>query len=293
MIVALWSGLACAPAEETPPRPSAWSWQPPPDERVLLTPAELEVALDETIAATRALRPRTVTDAFDAAMTHREEGCPAYETNGPQTAVAGDCTTADGWAWYGVGQLSHIEDFHIVLGEIDAWHRVWDYSTGNVRVVGPDARYELLGYSWYRDYDTDAGARAIRGELWGEFEVEGDGAFADGWIARDRGVELYVDLVEAEGGWDGTWTVGVSRLDGVAWAYVYDFALSSAAGGCTAEPAGAVEILDAAGTWYEVAFDGDVACDGCGAAAVDGAPLGEVCADFSALARFDVDPWEG
>lgn len=54
-------------------------------------------------------------------------------------------------------------------------------------------------------------------------------------------------------------------------------------GSCALEPTGAVELRHDDGPAYRVTF-GD-ACDGCGRISVLGFDLGEMCADFSALAR--------
>ncbi|MES2643480.1 MAG: hypothetical protein V4850_28610 [Myxococcota bacterium] len=296
MLTVLLVLSACAdppgPAPEQPRPPSAWTYTPEADPAPPLTVAELEQGLDEVVDALVTTRPTTVTDLFDEAMTHRGDDCPASEENGAQTMVAGDCTTDDGWSWYGVGAVSHLRNFHVVLGEIDNFHYVWHFSTGNVQVIAADGRvrYELLGTTWYRDYEGDTG-RALSIELWGEFQGIGTPTFDDTWIVEDRAVELYVELQTVSGGWEGTWSAGMSRLPGVVWAFSFGELAVSAA--CAEEPTGALELQDQAGTWHTVVFDGDTECDGCGVAWVGDTEIGAVCADLSPLVEFEVDPWEG
>jgi len=70
-------------------------------------------------------------------------------------------------------------------------------------------------------------------------------------------------------------------------------------GSCALEPVGKLKIRDRfTGYWIEVAFDvamgtlaSDPLCDGCGAATLNGAEIGSVCADFSSLTTFDGAPW--
>lgn len=267
--------------------PTPWTWAP--DDGPVATPldaTQLGDAVDEAIAAVRTVRARSVQDAFEEALRNVDATCPERESNGTQTGVSGDCTTDDGWSWYGVGMVSRLRG-RIVLGDIDAVHRVWDFSTGNLRAEGPDGeRYDFLGYSWYRDWDDDDGDRAITVELWGEIAVTGVDEYAGSWMTEGWAAEMYVDLRVRSDGTEGTWTVGISRLDGLAWAFRFDDIAFSTA--CAAEPVGTVYVLDQAGAWYTITFDGDVTCDGCGQA-----DAGEVCADFTPLTTWEADPWEG
>lgn len=282
---------ACADAPEAS-GPTPWSYAYEEQDPALLGAAELEEAMGEVLATLLESRPQTATDAFDETLLHAGNGCPSTQTAGPQTRVSGDCTTEQGWTWLGVGAVSHMREYHVELNDIDHHHYVWDFCVGNTQVISEstDERYELFGISWYRDWESDDG-HALTVELWGEFRVEAVPRFEDTWIAKDRSVELYLDLVEGEGGWSGTWRAGFSRLDGVAWAFGFDDLAVSPA--CPPEPTGKIAVLDGAGTWYTVRFDGETACDGCGVGAAGETELGEVCADFSALTLFGVDPWEG
>lgn len=292
MFVALPVLFACVPAAEPEGAPSAWRYTPEPADVTSLSTTELEGAIEAVVDTLMAIDPRTAPDAFDEAMLHVGGACPQTEVTGPQTVVAGDCTTNAGWTWLGVGAVSHMQNFRVELGEIDEFHYVWDYCVGNAQVfsAATGERYEMLGMSWYRDYEADTG-RALAIELWGEFQVYDVPRFEDTWIARDLGVEMYVELAELEGGWEGTWTAGVSRLDGTVWAFSFDDLAVTAA--CPAEPTGEIDVQDAAGTWHTVVFDGDTTCDGCGVGRVGDTPLGEVCADLSRLVSFTEDPWAG
>jgi len=71
--------------------------------------------------------------------------------------------------------------------------------------------------------------------------------------------------------------------------YLTDELLGSS---CGEEPSGTISVLDSAGRWYDLIFDGptdaapEVAadvCDGCATAWYRGTPLGETCVDFSVL----------
>ena len=65
---------------------------------------------------------------------------------------------------------------------------------------------------------------------------------------------------------------------------------------CAVEPTGALGVRDAAGTWWETAWDGDTdpgdpACDGCGAVLHDGVSVATLCLDWTPLADWRTSPW--
>jgi hypothetical protein len=273
---------APAPVEE-PITPSAWSGVDAPADPARLTTGEQEQAVDAVIDAITSISPRVVHDAFDAALDHRASDCPEVEQRSGQIVVAGDCTTSAGWTWLGIGLRSSIQNMRIVLDDIDAFHREWEFSNGNVQLLGPDGElYQLTGTSMYRDYDATDGARSLAVEMWGEFGAQNVADLDDTWFSDDIAVEL---TLYATIGGDAVYTGGMSRLDGPAWAWSTDgLTLDDA---CPTEPTGTLRVLDPGGTWYAITFDA-AACDGCGTS-----EDGTVCADFTSLVAFREDPWAG
>lgn len=287
MVLLALSG--CASEAEVPLEASAWTWSDTLPDGEPLTTAELEAAAAEVVATLIETSPRDPPEAHRTLTAHMDETCPETEQNGPQLATAGDCTTADGWSWYGVGVYSIFENQQVLLKDIDSFHREWQYSHGNNRVIGPDGQTtNLLGMSWYRDWD-DEGTRAITVELWGQFWTD-DPQLDDPWFTTAIGSELDVDLRVEGGGVTGTWTGGFSRLDGSVWAFTFDLAVDS---GTCVEPTGTIQLQDTAGDWYTLTWDGSTTCDGCGTASSDLGDLGTVCADFSPLTEWEDDPWSG
>lgn len=263
--------------------PSQWGGVDDPEPPTRLSLGEQEQAIDAVIEAITTISPRVVHDAFDAVLDHRTSACPEVEQRSGQIVVAGDCTTSAGWTWLGVGLRSSIANMRIVLGDIDAFHREWEFSNGNVQVIDPDgAIYQLTGTSLYRDYDAEDGARSLTVEMWGEFGAVGVPELEDTWFADDIAVELYLD---ARINGDAEYRGGMSRLDGPAWAWSTDALVLDDA--CPTEPTGTLRVQDAEGTWYTFTFDA-ASCDGCGTS-----EDGTVCADFSPMVEFREDPWAG
>lgn len=65
---------------------------------------------------------------------------------------------------------------------------------------------------------------------------------------------------------------------------------------CALEPTGELGVRDAAGTWWETAWDGaadpgDPTCDGCGAVLRDGVAVASLCLDWTPLADWRTSPW--
>ena len=228
MVVVL---LACV-SEEEAVVPSAWEYSPDTPAVTLLSLEELETAAGDVVATLVGSDPRSPPDSHAILAEHVDDTCPEMEHNGPQVVTAGDCTTEDGWTWYGTGIYSIIENQDIQVKDIDAYHREWRYSHGNTRVIGPEGQTtDLLGMSWYRDWDDD-GTRAITVEMWGQFWTD-DEELEDPWFTRSLGSELSVDMrVGRDSVW-GTWSGGFSRLDSTIWAFTLEDLAVDDTDGCT------------------------------------------------------------
>lgn len=292
--------VACSPPGPAPSpdgdeafTPTPWVYEEPATEAHVATPEELEEGLDELVATLLRINPLRVHDAFEWTNTVGDAACPIEYPHNGQTVVSGDCTAASGYTWLGYALINRIYDRPLQLEDGMFYHHVYSWSTGLLRVLGPDGfTLEVLGDDLYREYDGADGDRVLEMYLWGDFYAE-NSDYAAEWLGEAVGVQLYLDAVVRDDGNEAVWDGGLSRLQGFAKAAVlHELTFDTTAGGCPTEPAGAVDLFDAEGIWYTVTFDGDTACDGCGEAHLpDGTPLGTVCTDLAPLGSWDGRPW--
>ena len=62
---------------------------------------------------------------------------------------------------------------------------------------------------------------------------------------------------------------------------------------CSKEPVeGEIWMRDHSGLWYQVIYDSQESCDGCGTAFLGEEELGQACSDFSSWYEWGDYPWE-
>ena len=168
----------------------------------------------------------------------------------------------------------------------------YDWVTGHSFITSPDGIYfQSFGDVDLRVADHDAGYRVWDGFVFGDF-VWDDPSVAGTWVQQPTSHEVYFAYEQHATHRTATLSGGLTQLEGPVLAALFDgLTLSTAAGGCAAEPTGRLDIRDAAGNWYALELD-DGLCDGCVHYTLDGADLGEVCADWKPLTNWDGWPWE-
>jgi hypothetical protein len=153
---------ACAPETTEAPLPTQWSYQERVGETPPLSTAELEEAVAEVIDATLRADPTAVHDAFSDARERGDGICPVETEHSNQDVVSGDCTSAGGYTFLGMGLLNRLRHMQLELEGETHYHEVFDWATGFLRVVGPDGYLvEVLGDSLYRQYVGDDGSRTL------------------------------------------------------------------------------------------------------------------------------------
>lgn len=281
----------CA-APEGDSLPSAWVYAEDERDAAPLSVAEVEEALGEVLATVLRVDPILPIEAFSAARNHGDTACPVVTDHSNQDVVSGDCTANSGYTYLGYALINRMSEVEIEYEGERHYHHTFDWTTGLLRILGPDGHtLEILGDDLYREYLDDDGNVVLQMYLWGDFYAD-NGPEENTWLAQQVGVELHFSATRREDGNVGTWSGGLSRLQGVAKAAVlHDLAVDSTPEGCAMEGVGDVDLLAENGVWHTVHFDGAAACDGCGEVTVEGASIGEACIDTSGLSTWEERPW--
>ena len=298
-MLALLTVLACHDASDAAGGLTATPWHYAEDSAawVGLSGEELASTLGEVVAALVRIDPHHVYDAWDEAGASLDEACPVRGDHNGQPLFEGDCTAANGTAFYGYELVNRIFGFWVDFPGVDGFQHEFSWMTGNSRVELADGRVVVFGGDalWSSRQD-EAGYEARTLYLYGSFHWDRPSA-APGWMDEALEVELHLEASDLP---DGTrsvaWNGGVTGLGGAVAAFrMEDLALRPARVGnvvgpaCTTEPEGSLSLLGRDGHWYAVVFD--EACDGCARVVGEGADA-RVCADWTAALGWEDSPWE-
>jgi hypothetical protein len=317
--LSLLLALAACSASEDAPAPDKPDTGTPSDTDV----ATIEVDLDEASAAAQRavdllsdMSAQPLVNAYTYLMKDVEPTCPNYtEVEGGNHFWDGACTTSTGAFYHGAAFYYRLDQTE--LGGVDLG--------GLTGVIAPEfftPGTVVSGEGFFGQIDsaTQEGeafrcscrgvalsARSPAGDdLWfnhtyGPITWGGADA-ASSWLGSDQRAHLsQLARYTPSTGRRARTVSGI--LNGMASPYTsVDLQLSfdvTGADACTREPVGKLKVRDRfTGYWIEVVFDvemgtqaSDPLCDGCGAASLNGAAIGNVCADFTALTSFDNAPW--
>jgi hypothetical protein len=286
-----------APVEDEEPAPYIFPEEDAPVPT--LAAADLEDAVASAVATVLDLDAAPIFPAYAAAMAGSDTGCPYYYDYQGSAYWYDQCTADGGASYSGYSFYQLYQDYDDGAGNLYNGESIYgvariDTADGHTFEAGGSAQLLVATASTYTYYSS-----VIAGSFaW-------DGPEADGtWMAEGLSpdVTMVGYVVPAYGNYmqvDG----GVSGLGGDLDTVVFDAVTifeESLGSTCPTEPGGVISVRDADGNWYDVVFDGPAdygevsdpaLCDGCGSAWFRGEPLGEVCADFSALLDWEGSPW--
>jgi hypothetical protein len=272
----------------------------------LLTVEEVAASLEEGVGALMSeMNPFMVLAALDSAVAASDSTCPYHYTEYEELYGYdywyGGCTTAEGSTFTGSIYGIHYDPFW------SSYYYYPDYGWwyGDVAIDRADGQGLELAGSWsmYRYEIQNPAQSYLYVSAYGEPRWVGSD-YGDTWLGRDPSLSYTMT-----GGSDpqlGAYTSidgGLSGLDGAASSIWFDGVYMATArwgSSCALEPSGTVSIRDAAGDWYDVDFQGPAfsgatsfpaECDGCGDVWFRGEPLGQACADLSALTGWMGSPW--
>lgn len=266
--------------------PSPWEYEGEGAPVGSLPPERLADALSEALDDARGRDPTAWMRLYLEQLGWATGGCPAFTPTRPgETRWEGDCTsergaTFDGWAvsWWD-------RDVRGDDGE-DCATRLFFF--GFLRVTDPTGvPFDAWGTVEESDCTDETGLRRLDARFDGDFAwplAEGTPYAAPrpvalSWAVEEAGSARRLLLGgEVEGG-DEVVALSFAELG-------FDPAAT-----CTLEPTGAVDLWDLDGARYQVRFDPDGACDGCGAASSEGVALGSVCVDLEGWFSWEERPW--
>lgn len=274
---------------DTAPDPLPWEYSsedPPPPS---LDADALAPALEVALARAPQTDPLLFLASYFPLLDGSSTGCPSYQETRPgQIYWIGDCTSERGYVYDGWAVSN---EAHGVPGEDGSTCEAIVFYYGFMRIADPGGAL-LSGWGTVglqdcvysgADHRIDA---YLTGDFWSSDPV-------GNWLDQHVPVELTWSSREQGAARELTIGGGYSQLDGEVYAVWLDdlWFGSPEEGACAVEPTGVARLWDTAGAEYEVAFDGDSACDGCGEATAGGASLGPVCVDFTDWYGWTERPW--
>ena len=278
--------------------------------------------LQDAVDRVRTFHTGPILAAYTAATAGQVEGCPAWYGIGQYTYWYDNCTTAAGDTFNG---YTFDQQRYDLPGYRAEGRALWGSST----VTLADGRVLHLGGRLESVYAQGQGQQLWTERVQGTHVWTGDDAVGT-WLGDGYALDIELfgtNMTEGTGGRNFLVRGGIDGFGGAYDTVRFESLSYTVPGegapleGCLPEPAGAIAVRDAAGVWYEVAFDGftgetegdtgapadtdpplDTAappeedptlCDGCGTLTHQGVALGEVCLDFSALVAWDgtTGPW--
>jgi hypothetical protein len=273
------------------------------DDDGLDTP-ELTAGLVEGIENTIAALPLVTADvalaSYFEATADQDPGCPAWYYDEEGTPYwYGSCVTEGGTAYEGYGQLGILDGYY---DGYNTWAGTQYYGVNTVVDAAGQAFTSNGGAAWATAV-TDDGTVALYNAVQGDFTWEGPAA--DGsWMRGEAEADFNWYSAQQEGNPGGTVAINGRLAIGDLDVQTIIFELTAIdprwGASCGEEPAGSMSVLTADGDWLDVFFDGSsweqlevepALCDGCGQAWYKGAPVGDLCLTFPALADPEHWPW--
>lgn len=299
-------GACGGPSEDTGLDPSPYIYEEDAQSPPAIDADALGLAIEEAAGQVLSLNAVPVWQSYLAATATADAYCPAVYTGPEATYWFDQCTDSSGTSYAGYGYVIAYDD---LPNEDYSMTARGLFSVATVDTASGD-RFESGGSaSWL--VATNSGElphtyyqSAINGSFtWTGPEADGtwmhsglvpDLTVTAAWVP-DNGFGDSAQLVYLQG--------ALSGMAGAHTALSFEgFRLATATLGsaCELEPSGVISLRLEDGTWVDVLFDGPTdedpavgpgICDGCGAATWRGEPVGEVCADFSALFAWSEAPW--
>lgn len=232
---------------------------PPEDDA--LSVHEPEWTADEVVAAIETLLSRPPpdpvslnNDAFIWIMGNGDNQCP-----GDLSFRIGDCTASSGWRYFGIADY---------FDDIKSSEEGGDWSAslalGDLLFTDPDGGVSLIGGT----YALQREGGAFSGEVTGTFRLPDLGGWYETgsfawWIDAQLDGDVWLEVNGALGAGEGS---GL-HFDALVFG-----------GACADAPTGALQLRDASGRWYRLAFSAQ--CDGCGTLTyAEQVDMGAACVD--------------
>lgn len=257
--------------------------------------ASATAGIETALEASARVTADPLVAAYEAVIADADSSCPTYYRGDDGTYWYDDCTSSTGAHFNGYGTEILYEDYsdggYVYNGS--AVYGVAEITTADGEILS------LNGGAATATGEGSEGSTLHQEQISGHFAWTG--AEADGtWLEEGLDPQLTRTTLALGVFWGVGLEGSLSGLSGDIDAAVFDgvFLASTEAGSpCEIEPAGTISLRGADGEWVDILFDvpwdpdaqawgamDPDTCDGCGAAWSRGVSLGQVCADFSALA---------
>lgn len=314
--------IACTPTSapkdttaggDDPDSPSPWTetegpylGEAPEEDPPGFDPDGAPAAIQQALDLARGLHAQPVHEGYLAMLDLADEGCPLWYQDDEVPYWYDSCQTEGGAHFEGYAY--HFDYVDYIDG--DTVQNGWAFY-GFATILAPDGTvFQASGEAGITEGITDEGQQIF-------YTYLSEGLFYDGpsaagtWLETGAAssinwyaAQLPVDVPDNPPGravqLNGRVVLGEGELQAVVFE---DLVMANAEYGatCTAEPSGAVSLLDSQGHWTDLIFDAPLlgsgqpageGCDGCAAAWYRGTYLGEACVDFGPLLDWEETPFD-
>jgi hypothetical protein len=228
-----------------------------------------------------------------------DEQCPPMEEHNGMDYWRESCTTQAGHQFLGWSLNFRAQD----IEEIGYTFTNFDWLSGQAQIINKNGTVlQNFGDVLHQEGFDFEGNRIIQGYTYGDFywddpQAEGSWLFSDVSIEYTytftrKGEYDTIDLKTAVSYGPNGLGSRISNFDPNYPAAIFEGILINTEL-CAEEPIqGEIWIRDKPGFWYQVRYDSDVSCDGCGTAYHGEIEIGSVCSDFSMWFDWEEYPWE-
>lgn len=286
--------------------PGEYSYTPDDEAPVQPDPAALAAAIQDALGLALELTGEPIVQGYLSMVDEADEDCPRWYEQDGNVFWYDSCQADSGAVFDGYGFYTPYLD-----ADLDGSGTLWtgDYLYGVASITGSDGTWFHAGGGTQVLFgrDEEANSWSAVSQVLGGFAWTADAA-GDTWLSQGIVPDLYLYSVEyTDYDARGVYVSGgISAEDGLAGGatavlfgenLVYSEDLGSP---CEAEPAGSIQVRDAAGRWWEVAFDTPdegtlpaAQCDGCGTVFLAGQEQTgvSVCVDFTPWLDWEVTAW--
>jgi len=255
----------------------------------LLSTVEVSAAIEAASEGLLRVDPILMHDGWSLSMsTLSDATCPPMEVHNGMDLWRESCTTEDGNQFLGWSLNFRGHSIPTDCCTFDDFY----WLSGQAQIIDADGTLlQNFGDILHQEGHDHDGNPVIQGFTYGDFYWD-DPQAENSWLLSDLSMEYYYTFTQ-KGEFD---TVDIqawiSRFDPIYTAAIFDEVLFNTKD-CDAEPIeGEIWVRDLSGLWYQVIYDADISCDGCGFVYHEGVELGQTCTNFDVWFDWDEYPWE-
>jgi len=228
-----------------------------------------------------------------------EQQCPPMEEHNGMDYWSESCTTQEGHQFLGWSLNFRGQE----IEENGYTYTNFDWLSGQAQIINKNGTLlQNFGDVLHQEGFDPEGNRFVQGYSYGNFYW--DDPLAEGsWLFSEVNIEYtytfivkgehhFIDLQTAVSYGPNGLGSRISNFNPIYPAAIFEGIVFDTEQ-CAEEPIdGEIWIRDLASLWYQVLYDSESSCDGCGVAFHNDVEIGSVCSNFSMWFDWEEYPWE-